>query len=63
MRIALPITLSTEQRSVLEQQARTRSLPARQVERGRIVLRAADGWQNKDIAGELGTTEEKVARC
>jgi len=62
MRIAPPITLSTEQRSALEQQARARSLPARQVERARIVLRAADGWQNKDIAGELGTTEEKVAR-
>ena len=62
MRIAPPITLSTEQRSLLEQQSRARSLPARQVERARIVLRAADGGQNKDIASELGITEEKVAR-
>jgi transposase len=62
MRVADPITLSSEQRSVLEQQARARSLPARQVERARIVLRAADGLQNKDIAGELGITQEKVAR-
>jgi transposase len=62
MRTAAAITLTTEQRSVLEQQARARSLPARQVERARIVLRAADGWQNKDIADELGITEGKVGR-
>jgi transposase len=62
MRVALPIILSAEQRSLLEQQSRARSLPARQVERARIVLRAADGLQNKDIAAELGITQEKVAR-
>jgi len=62
MRTAPAIALTTEQRSMLEQQARARSLPARQVERARIVLRAADGCQNKDIADELGITEEKVAR-
>ena len=62
MRIAPPVTLSTEQRSILEQQARARLLPARQVERARIILRAADGGQNKVIASELGITEEKVAR-
>src|SRR5262249_58150373 len=62
MRIAPPVTLSTEQRSILEQQARARLLPARQVERARIILRAADGGQNKVMASELGITEEKVAR-
>jgi transposase len=62
MRVARPITLNPEQRQVLEQQARARSLPARQVERARIVLRAADGWQNKDIAAEFGVTPEKAAR-
>src|SRR5512140_3139792 len=62
MRVARPITLSSEQRSLLEQQSRARSLPARQVERARIVLRAADGLQNQAIAAELGITPEKVAR-
>jgi transposase len=32
------------------------------VERARIVLRAADGAQDKDIAAELAITPEKVAR-
>jgi len=62
MRVARPIILNSEQRQILEQQSRARSLPARQVERARIVLRAADGWQDKDIAAELGITPEKAAR-
>ena len=62
MRVAPPISLSPEQRKELEQISRARSLPARQVERARIVLRAADGWLDKDIAEELGITAEKAAR-
>ena len=62
MRVARPITLNPEQRQTLEQQSRARSRPARQVERARIVLRAADGCQDKEIAAELGITPEKAAR-
>src|SRR4051794_18378442 len=62
MRAATPITLSSEQRFFLERQSRARSLPSREVERARIVLRAADGLQNQEIAVELGITPEKVAR-
>jgi transposase len=62
MRVARPVSLNPEQRQLLQRQARTRSLPARQVERAQIVLRAADGWPDKDIAKELGITPEKVAR-
>src|SRR5258705_2087559 len=62
MRVARPVSLNPEQRQLLEQQSRARSLPARQVERARIVLRAADGWLDKDIASELGITPEKAAR-
>lgn len=62
MRVAPPIVLDSEQRQLLEQQSRARSLPARQVERARIVLRAADGWQDKQIAAELGIMPEKAAR-
>ena len=39
-----------------------RSLPARVVERARIVLLAADGLENKQIAQRLGITPEKAAR-
>lgn len=37
-------------------------MPARLVERARIVLRAADGWQDKAIAKELRIQPKKVAR-
>jgi len=62
MRVARPVTLDPEQRQLLEQQARARSLPARVVERARIVLRAASGQQDKQIAAALGITPEKSAR-
>jgi transposase len=62
MRVAPRVDLSSDDRATLEQQARGRSLPARLVERSRIVLRAADGLQDREIAAELGITPEKAAR-
>src|ERR1700735_2859842 len=62
MRVAPRVDLSLEDRAALEQHARGRSLPARLVERSRIVLRAADGLQDREIAAELGITPEKAAR-
>ena len=49
MRIAPAITLSSEERTRLESQARSRSLPVRVAERARIVLFAASGQQDKGI--------------
>ncbi len=54
--------LSAEDRAVLERWARGRSLPARQVERARIVLLAAQGIQDIDIAAQLGITNQKASR-
>jgi len=62
MRIAPIITLSPEQRTVLESQARSRSLPLRVVERARIILLADAGRQDKDIAAALSMTPKKVSR-
>src|SRR6267378_1936893 len=62
MRVARPVVLQPEQRIVLEQYDRARSLPVRWVERARIVLRAADGLQDQQIAEQLGITPEKAAR-
>src|SRR6267142_2743657 len=62
MRVARPVTLNPEQRRDLEQHSRARSLSARWVERARIVLRAADGLQDQQIAEELSITPEKAAR-
>jgi transposase len=62
MRIAPPVELSSEQRTVLARLARQRTLPARVVERAQIVLRAAEGLENQHIARLMGLTPEKVAR-
>jgi transposase len=62
MRIAPAIILSSDQRVALERCARSRSLPARVVERARIVLLAAEGRQDKEIATELKMTPKKVSR-
>ncbi len=62
MRDAPSVTLDVTQQQILEPQPRSRFLPARQVERARIVLRAADGWQDKDIAADLRVTAQKAAR-
>ncbi len=62
MRRAARVELNPEQRTALEQIARQRSLPARLVERARIVLRAAEGLENKRIAAQMGIMPEKAAR-
>lgn len=62
MRIALSVELTAQQRTGLERWARQRSLPARVVERARIVLQAAEGLENQQIAKRMSITPEKVAR-
>ena len=62
MRVARSVVLDKGEKEALAQLARGRSLPARLVERARIVLRAAAGLQDQQIASELGITPEKAAR-
>ena len=62
MRVAPPVELSEEQKQVLQQWTRGRSLPARQVERARVVLLAAEGKQDLEIAAEIGISNQKAAR-
>jgi transposase len=62
LRIAAAVALNPEQRQALERMARARSMPARLVERARIVLLAADGMENKQIARRMNLTEKKTAR-
>ena len=62
MRVARSVVLDKEDLAALERIARGRSLPARLVERARIVLRAAGGLQDQQVAAELGITPEKAAR-
>jgi transposase len=54
--------LTEDQDRTLQQWARARSLPARQVERARVVLLAAAGKQDLEIAAEIGISNQKAAR-
>ena len=60
MRVAVKIELTDIERSTLVQWSRGRSTPARLVQRAKIVLAAADGWENQAIAAELGCASKTV---
>jgi transposase len=62
MRIAPAITLSTEQRKQLETWARSRRAPRRMAERAQMIMLAAEGRQNREIARAVGRTRQAVAR-
>src|SRR6516164_9568743 len=62
MRRACQIIVSDPDRTTLERWSRGRSTQARLVTRARIVLAAAQGKENKDIAAELGISRGAVAR-
>jgi transposase len=62
MRIALAITLSAEQRRQLETWARSRRAPLRLAERARMILLAAEGRENREIARTVGRSRQAVAR-
>jgi hypothetical protein len=61
MRIAPTATLSSDQQAALQQWARSRLLPARVVERARIVLLAAENQPDKQIAATMKITPKKVS--
>jgi len=61
MKSARSITLTTEERSTLLRWSRGRSTPARQVLQANIVLLAADGLMNMQIAERLKTAKKTVS--
>jgi transposase len=61
MRVAPAIELSSEAGLELEKLSRRRTTPVRVVQRSRIVLLAADGMQNKQIAEQLGVAPRMAA--
>ena len=60
MRTAPAVVLSEEQREELGKLSRRRLAAVRVVERARIILLAAEGKQNREIAELLGTTRRTV---
>ena len=61
MKRARAVVLTDAQRATLQRWSRGRSTPARLVLRAKIVLLAADGRMNKDIAAELHTAPKTVS--
>jgi transposase len=61
MKTAPVISLSDDERRTLESWSRGRRTPARLVLRAKIVLAAAEGTLNKDIAARLGTSKKTVS--
>ena len=62
MRVAQAVVLTEEQRVALERWSRGRSTPVRLMERARMVLMAAEGKRNDDIAKAVGADSHTVAR-
>ena len=56
------IVLSGEERAVLERRARSYTDPYAMVVRAKMVLLAADGWANVDIAARCDTSPQVVCR-
>jgi transposase len=62
MRVAPKVIVTDADRGILEQWARGRSTPFRLMQRAKIVLLAAQGQENQDIAQVLGVTSQLVGR-
>ena len=62
MRVAAQIVLSDEERAELSNLVRSKLTSVRLSQRARIVLLAADGMRNKDIAKQLDVGRVQVAR-
>src|SRR4030065_1990884 len=55
-RTAAPVVLSPEERATIDMWARGKRFSVRLVQRAQIVLMAAEGVLNQDIAARVGTT-------
>ena len=62
MRQAIPITLTDQEQAALTTLSRSRTAPARSVTRAKIVLLAAAGRGNQEIAEELGLDRATVGK-
>jgi Helix-turn-helix domain len=58
----MPVELTTEERTELQRRAGTVTLPFRTVQRARMILYAAEGMQDIDIAARLDCSPDSVAR-
>lgn len=52
--VAAPVIIPEAIRPILSRSAKSRTLPARQVQRAKILLLAADGLDNMQISKQVG---------
>jgi len=62
VRVASKIVLTDEERAELMRLSRSKLTSVRLAQRARIVLLAAEGMQNKDIAVQVGAGRIQVSR-
>lgn len=62
MRRAVTIVLNAKERDALQQWARSRTSPVRLAQRAQMILLAAAGLENKDIATQVGAGRVAVGR-
>ncbi len=56
--VAAPVKISESIRTILSKFAKSRTLPARQVQRAKIILFAADGLDNMQISIQVGLGQD-----
>jgi Homeodomain-like domain len=57
----LPIHLSVAEAAELRRRSTKYTLPYFQVQRAKMILMAAEGWENNEIAARLGTRRDVVS--
>ena len=61
MRVAVEVQLTKSERSTLTHWSRSRRISVRQAQRAQMILLAAKGYSNADIAEELGLSVKTVS--
>ena len=57
------LVLTREQRATLKELARSRTAPAREVERAKVLVGYADGASMTDLRRQLGVGRPMIYRC
>jgi transposase len=59
---AAPIKISTNEEKILNEFAKSRTLPLNKIQRSRIILEASKGKNNKEISKEVGLNQDSVSK-
>ena len=60
--VAAPVKIPEDIRHILSKFAKSRTFPARQVQRARIILLAAEGLNNMQISTQVGLGQDSVSK-